>query len=70
MPFKSNSEEESIIMEKLKSFNIIDDRQGTREEFRCAMGKLDNIDYALFEWVHKNMLKMDDHGKGHMLVFF
>ncbi|XP_057872719.2 uncharacterized protein LOC131078906 isoform X2 [Cryptomeria japonica] len=65
--FKSNSEEESIIMATLKSFNVIDDRQGTREEFRRAIGKSDNIEYAPLDWVHSNIQKMEDHGNEPLL---
>lgn len=50
--YKSTSDEESLIMVTLKNFSVTDDREGTEQEFRRAIGKADNIEYAPFHWVH------------------
>lgn len=50
--YKSTSDEESLVMATLKNFSVTDDREGTGQEFRRAIGKADNIEYAPFHWVH------------------
>eukprot|EP01018_Ginkgo_biloba_P007916 Gb_35998 [translate_table: standard] len=57
--FKSTSNEESFIMATLKSFSVTDDREGTAQEFRHAIGKADNIDNAPFDWAHADRQETD-----------
>ncbi|PON47152.1 Vacuolar protein sorting-associated protein [Parasponia andersonii] len=41
--YKSNSVEEGFLSATLKSFTVCDDREGTEQEFRLAVGKPENI---------------------------
>lgn len=50
--YKSSSDEESLVMATLQNFSVTDDREGTVQEFRRAIGKADNIEYAPLHWVH------------------
>lgn len=44
--YKSNSHNEGFVSATLKGFTIIDDRDGTEEEFRLAIGKPKDISYG------------------------
>lgn len=39
-------------MVTVKNFSIIDDREGTKPEFRLAIGKVETIEYDPFHWIH------------------
>eukprot|EP01018_Ginkgo_biloba_P007485 Gb_23775 [translate_table: standard] len=58
--FKSTSNEESFIMATLKSFSVTDDREGTPQEFRRAIGKAENIDCTPFDWAHADRQETDE----------
>ncbi|KAJ4777649.1 Pleckstrin (PH) domain-containing protein isoform 2 [Rhynchospora pubera] len=41
--YKSNTLEQGFLFATLKGFSVLDDREGTREEFRLAIGKSMNV---------------------------
>ena len=43
--YKSNSLGDGLLSETLKGFTVLDDREGTEQEFRLAIGKPKNIGY-------------------------
>lgn len=62
--YKSNSLGEGFLSATLKDFSVIDNREGTEEEFRLAIGKPENIGYGplklLFDdeqWIDANVKK-------------
>ncbi|XP_037495569.1 uncharacterized protein LOC105636609 isoform X2 [Jatropha curcas] len=45
--YKSNNFGEGFLSATLKGFTVIDDREGTKDEFRLAIGKPENIGYGI-----------------------
>ncbi|WCJ20748.1 hypothetical protein M5689_002962 [Euphorbia peplus] len=65
--YKSNNVGEGFLSATLKGFTVIDDREGTEEEFRLAIGKPEKIGYAPLHLQNDNK---NQHMAGPSLNFF
>ncbi|XP_058084436.1 uncharacterized protein LOC131232245 isoform X2 [Magnolia sinica] len=59
--YKSNSVGDGFLLATLKGFTVIDDREGTLQEFRLAIGKPESFGYSLHHVVDDNNKNVGSH---------